>query len=159
MRTDEGVWLLITIAVRESLGVYDRDNEVLSFCGAARQVGSYYVVPVIQIPGSVFQKFPPLQLPTTDDEYVPKGDQSLIHSAIAVLLEEASKALLAAEPGRAMVSAMRSATEIVSEAADRFMNIPDFRQKRFLRIAGLISSRVSQVSPYIPCTLTVPFPS
>jgi hypothetical protein len=115
----------VTIALRESLGVYDRDNEMLSFCGAARPVGDYYVVPVIQIPESVFQKFPPLQLPATDDEYLPKGNQSLIHSAIAVLLEEASKALLAAEPGRAMVSAMRSATEIVSEAADRFMNIPD----------------------------------
>jgi hypothetical protein len=86
----------VTTAVRGALDVYDRDNEVQSFCGAARPVGIYYVVPVIQIPEYLFQKFPPLQLPETDDEYLPKGKHSLIHSAIEVLLEEASKELLTA---------------------------------------------------------------
>ena len=115
----------VTSAVRQSLGVYDRDRKVVSFCGVARPVEKFYVVPVIQIPESLFEKFPPLQLPPTDDEYTPKGNQSLVHSAIAVLLQEASKALLDAEPGRAIFSTMRSAPEIVSEAADRFMDIPD----------------------------------
>lgn len=115
----------VKTAVSESLAAYDRENEVQSFCGAARPVGSYYVVPVIQIPKSVLQKFPPILLPETDDEYLPKGERSLIHSALEVLLEEASKELFSPDPGHSFFSDMRSATEIVNAAAQRFMNIPD----------------------------------
>jgi hypothetical protein len=113
------------VVVRESMESFDKANDVQSFCGAARPVGNYYVVPVIQIPNSLFKQFPPLNLPDTGDEYQPKGHHSLIHSAIFTLLDEASHDLLGKDPGRSLTSTMRSAKEIVGEAAERFMRIPD----------------------------------
>jgi hypothetical protein len=114
-----------TIVVQQALEEFDRHNGVRSFCGSAQPVGSYYVVPVIQIPNEIFQQFPPLNLPDSGDRYQPKGEHSLIHSALYTLLDEASHDLLGPNPGRSLTSTMRSAHEIVGEAAERFMGIPD----------------------------------
>jgi hypothetical protein len=114
-----------TMVVRDSLSQFDRDQDVRSFCGAARPVGNYYVVPVIQVPKSLFRQFPPLILPNSGDEFQPHGEQSLIHSCLGVLLDEASRELLGPDPGRSGSSMMRTATEIVTEGAENFMRIPD----------------------------------
>jgi hypothetical protein len=122
-----------SIVVQEALNEFDRQNDVRSFCGSARPIGSYYVVPVIQIPGAIFWQFPPLNLPDTEDQFQPKGEHSLIHSALGTLLDEASHDLLGPDPGRSTTSTMRSASEIVGEAAERFMRIPDLltAQRRY----------------------------
>lgn len=114
-----------TMVVQESLRRFDQDNNVKSFCGAARPVGNYYVVPVLQIPTDLFRQFPPLDLPKSDDDYQPSGERSLIHSCLGVLLDEASRDLLGPDPGRSLTSGMRSASEIVAEGAENFMRIPD----------------------------------
>jgi len=114
----------VTTTVDDALKPYDIKNGVRSFCGSARPVGDYYVVPVIQTPEWLFTQFPPLEVPPNNDPYYPQGHRSLIHSSIATLLDEASKELLSAEPGRSVISAMRSAAEIVHDAATRFMRIP-----------------------------------
>jgi hypothetical protein len=115
-----------SMAVREALVSFDESNQVRSFCGSARPVGDYYVVPVLQIPNAVFQKFPPLSLPDTGRDYTPKGEHSLIHSAITVLLDEASEDLLLPDPGRSLSFDTRAASDIAREAAERFLRIPDF---------------------------------
>jgi hypothetical protein len=115
-----------SMAVREALGSFDQSNNVRSFCGSARPVEDYYVVPVLQIPNAVFQKFPPLLLPDTGRDFTPKGEQSLIHSAVGVLLEDASEYLLLPNPGRNLTFDMRAASDIAREAAERFLRIPDF---------------------------------
>lgn len=114
-----------TIVVQESLEEFDRENEVKSFCGEARPVGNYYVVPVVQIPIELFRQFPPLSLPKAEDRFRPSGDHSLVHSCLFVLLDEASRDLLGPNPGRSTTSGMRSAPEIVAEGAENFMRIPD----------------------------------
>ena len=111
-------------AVRDALRRFDTENEVKSFCGSARPLGDYYVVPVIQIPEVTFRQFPPLNIPSNSDRYAPQGERSLIHSSIDVLLEEASAELLAPEPGRSVGSKMRRADEIVHTAASNFLRIP-----------------------------------
>jgi hypothetical protein len=115
-----------SMAVREALGPFDQSNNVRSFCGSARPVGDYYVVPVLQIANAVFQKFPPLSLPDSGRDFTPKGEQSLIHSAVHVLLDEASENLLLPDPGRNLSFEMRAASDIAREAAERFLRIPDF---------------------------------
>lgn len=116
-----------TKAVREALKTFDAENDLQSFCGQARPVGDYYVVPVIQLPKLLFQQFSPLVIPpSTDDDCRPAGEKSLIHSCIDILSEEASKELLTEEPGRSINGSMRKATEIVLEAAARFMRVPDY---------------------------------
>jgi len=115
-----------SMAAQEALVTFDQVNKVRSFCGSACPVGGYYVVPVLQVPALVFDKFPPLQLPDTGRDYTPKGEQSLIHSAIGVLLDEASEYLLQPDPGRNLSFDMRHASDIAREAAERFMRIPDF---------------------------------
>jgi hypothetical protein len=115
-----------TMAVKEALVIFDQANNVRSFCGSARPVGGYYVVPVLQVPNAVFDKFPPLELPDTGRDYTPKGEKGLIHSAIGVLLDEASGYLLQPDPGRNLSFDMRQASDIAREAAERFMRIPDF---------------------------------
>jgi hypothetical protein len=117
--------LSATIVVEDSLKKFDQENEVKSFCGAASPVGNYYVVPVLQVPAGLFRQFPPLNLPKTDDAYQPSGEQSLVHSCLHVLLDEASRDLLGPDPGRSLTSGMRSAPEIVAEGAEKFMLIPD----------------------------------
>ena len=114
-----------TIVVQDSLKKFDQDNEVKSFCGAARPVGNYYVVPVLQVPTSLFDQFPPLSLPKIEDKFQPSGDHSLVHSCLRVLLDEASRDLLGPDPGRSLTSGSRSASEIVAEGAEDFMRIPD----------------------------------
>ena len=44
----------VTRAVRQALSPYDIEHSVRSFCGIAYLVGNYYVVPIIQVPESIF---------------------------------------------------------------------------------------------------------
>jgi hypothetical protein len=55
-----------SMAVREALSAIDETNGVRSFCGSARPVEDYYVVPVLQFPNAVFERFPPLSLRIPD---------------------------------------------------------------------------------------------
>jgi hypothetical protein len=111
--------------VQQCLQEFDRAENVKSLCGAARPIGPYYVVPVVQVPTSLFRQFPPLNLPDIEDEFHPCGEQSLIHSCLGALLNEASQDLLGPDPGRSLSGRSRTATEIVAEGAARFMQIPD----------------------------------
>lgn len=125
-----------TIVVRNALKAYDDEHDVRSFCGAARPVENYYVVPVIQVPKELFKEFPPVNLPETEDEYWPSGEYSLILSCLGVLLSEASRDLLVPDPGRSINSSMRSAYEIVAQGAEAFMRIPDMltAQERYATV-------------------------
>ena len=115
-----------SMVVREALVSFDQTNNVRSFCGSSCPVGDYYVVPVFQIPSAVFQKFPPLSLPDTGRDFTPKGEHSLIHSVMRVLLDDASEYLLLPDPGRNLSFDMRAASDITREAAEQFLHIPNF---------------------------------
>lgn len=125
-----------TTVAQNALKPFDAKYGVRSFCGAARPVENYYVVPVIQVPNELFAEFPPLTLPLTDDEYWPSGECSLILSCLGVLLNEASRDLLVPDPGRSINISMRSAYEIVAQGAEAFMRIPDMltAQERYATI-------------------------
>jgi hypothetical protein len=125
-----------TMVVQNALKPFDENHEVRSFCGAARPVENYYVVPVIQVPNELFKEFPPVDLPETEDEYWPSGEYGLILSCIGVLLSEASRDLLVPDPGRSINSSMRSAYEIVAQGAETFMRIPDMltAQERYATV-------------------------
>jgi hypothetical protein len=133
-------------AVQESLKTFDKDHDVKSFCGAARPIGNYYVVPVLQISMSVFRQFPPLDLPNSEDEFHPSGEHSLVHSCLRVLLDEASRDLLGPEPGRSLTSDMRSASEIVAEGAENFMRIPDLLTSKEGYGSGDLFQRLNIIS-------------
>lgn len=125
-----------TMVVRNALKPFNKKHRVRSFCGMARLVENYYVVPVIQVPEELFAEFPPLTLPDTDDESWPSGEYSLILSCLSVLLDEASRELLLPDPGRSINSSMRSANEIVAHGAEVFMRIPDMltAQERYATV-------------------------
>ena len=139
----------VSMAVREALVSFDQTNNVRSFCGSARPVEDYYVVPVFQIPSAVFQKFPPLSLPDTGRDFTPKGEHSLIHSVMHVLLDEASEYLLLPDPGRNLSSDMRAASDIAREAAEQFLHIPNFLTGTF----GYIGNRSLPETEYPVLTL------
>jgi len=109
-------------AVEQPLNTYDVENMVKSFCGFAHLVDEYYVVPVIQIPNSVFDKFPPLKEPP--EERGKSYYRSFIHAAISGLLNEAKEELRRPDPGHKILTDMRSAEEIVLKAAIKFMWTP-----------------------------------
>lgn len=134
------------MAVREALSAFDETNGVRSFCGSARPVEDYYVVPVLQFPNDVFERFPPLSLPDAERDFTPKGDHSLIHSAIAVLLDEASEYLLLPDPGRNLSFDMRNASDMAREAAERFLRIPDYLTGTFGYSATDLFQRLNVVS-------------
>lgn len=109
-------------AVEAALAAYDRENQVRSFAGGPAPVGDYYVVPVLQVPTELFERFRPLREPVSDGRFT--GSPSVIHAAVAQVLSEAHDELLRPEPGRFLRGRSRSPEEIVRLAAASFMYSP-----------------------------------
>ncbi len=108
--------------VQDALGPYDAQAGVRSFAGTPAPVDGYYVVPVLQIPNAVFERFRPLREPVTDGYYT--GASSLIHAAVNEVLSEAHDEQLRPDPGRHSSTRLASFKEIVSRAASNFMYTP-----------------------------------
>jgi hypothetical protein len=109
-------------ALVEALHPFDARERVRSFCGTAAPVGNFHVVPVVQVPEAVFESFPPLREPIGDDRFAPHP--SFIHAALGHLLDEAIDELQRPDPGRHVLGKMRTAEEIVRQAAATFMKTP-----------------------------------
>lgn len=106
-------------AVQECLKTYDTKESVRSFAGMPAPVAGYYVVPVLQIPNTVFERFRPLRETITNDFCT--TPPSLIHAAIKQILREAQDELLRPEPGRDILPKWASVEEIMNRAASYFM--------------------------------------
>jgi hypothetical protein len=110
-------------AVREEIArriqLFDHENATVSLCGSVYPVDHYYVCPIIQVPGSLFERFPPLTF-TAKTQFEP-SELSFIKSCIWRVLEEAHKSLVFPEPGRGIHDAMRSPEEVIARAASNFM--------------------------------------
>ena len=112
----------VRIAVEKMLKTYDSDNGVRSFAGSPAPISDYYIVPVLQLPSALFQRFRPLREPITFNVFT--GCPSLIHAAVFEVLAEAHDELLRPEPGRHLAGKTRSPEEIVRRAATSFMYTP-----------------------------------
>ena len=93
-------------AVQKILRAYDTDRFVHSFAGRPAPVDDYYVVPILQLPSGIFDRFYILRKPNPDGH--PSGHLSLIHTAVYEVLTEASDELLRPEPGYYSYSQLRS---------------------------------------------------
>jgi hypothetical protein len=109
-------------AVQAALVPYDAKEDVRSFAGAPSRVDGYYVVPVLQIPNAIFERFRPLREPVSDGRFT--GIPSLIHAAVKQVLREAHDELLRPDPGRFLSGRSASSEEIVRRAASDFMYTP-----------------------------------
>ncbi len=114
----------VTTSVSRALRRFDQEHGVRSFCGSAQLVGDFYVTPVIQVPEALFRKFPPLDDKPLKREFGSNGYRSVIHAALATVLEEASKELQRPEPGRSVHGDMRNASEVSHIAATAFARTP-----------------------------------
>jgi len=114
----------VSTAVARALEGFDAENGLRSFCGEAYVVDDYYVTPVVQVSEALFQTFPPLEARPPTHWQGGNGYRSLIHAALAAVLDEASQELLRPEPGRSVRSKMRSAEELIRIAARNFMHTP-----------------------------------
>lgn len=106
----------------ETLRECDSEHGVRSFVRIAGDVGQYHVFPVIQLPEDLFERFTPLREPTRDG--VLSGPPSLIHAAVAAVLDEAREELRRQDPGRQHAQRFRSTSEIVRQAGVSFMRTP-----------------------------------
>ena len=107
-------------AVQKALKPYDSCHSVRSFAERAAPVGDYYVVPVLQLPTELFDRFRPLREPVSDGTV--SGHASLIHAVVSEVLQDAHDELIRPEPGRRLVG--RSAKEVALRAAASFMYSP-----------------------------------
>lgn len=114
----------VSTAVGRALKPFDADNNVISFVGESRTLGDFYVVPVLQVPESLFRKFPPLKEQPRRHEVIGNGHLSLIHAALATVLDEVTAALQLPDPGRSLSDGMRRPSEIAKIAAEAFMHTP-----------------------------------
>ena len=112
----------VRTAVQKKLKRYDYDNKVRSFAGPPAPVGDYYVVPVLQLPTAIFQRFRPLREPIKFNIFT--GHPSLVHAAVSQVLAEAHDELLRPDPGRYVVGRTKSPEEIVGRAGESFMRTP-----------------------------------
>lgn len=108
-------------AVQKAFVEYDSGHSAESFAGRPAPVDDFYVVPVLQLPTSVFERFRPLSKPVSDGFF--SGHASLIHAALAQVLDEAHDELLRPDPGRSLLPS-RSAVETARQSAGRFMRTP-----------------------------------
>ena len=111
----------VRMAVQNALVEYDSSHRVRSFVGRPAPIDHFYVVPVLQVPASVFERFRPLPKPVSDG--LVSGHVSLIHAALAHLLDEAHDELLQPDQGWSFLRS-RSAAEIARQAASSFMRTP-----------------------------------
>lgn len=109
-------------AVQDALLPYDQQHRVRSFGGFPEALDGYHVVPILQVPETIFDRYPPLREPMSDGRFT--GHPSLIHAAISKTLEEAREALRGKDPGRFADSISASASEIARRAASSFMYTP-----------------------------------
>lgn len=109
-------------AVQKALDGYDLGHDVRSFAGVSARVDDYYVVPVLQLPTEMFQRYRPLREPVSDGHV--SGHPSLVHAAVSEVLEAALDELIRPEPGRELAGRWRSAEESTRRAAASFMATP-----------------------------------
>lgn len=108
--------------VQKMLHAFDLDNDIRSFAGQPSSVNDYYVVPVLQLPRQLFERFRPLREPVSDGYFTHPA--SLIHAAISEVLTSAYDELQRPEPGSDFGMRSRSTEEIVHRAATSFMYTP-----------------------------------
>lgn len=113
----------VRTSIQQALAPFDRANAVVSFCGSARPVGDFYVVPVVQVSSALFDRYPPLNFSNVDEQRIEflRDRRSLVHSAVYCILDEAKKSLEGPDPGRTVISEMRSADEVAQRAAHSFL--------------------------------------
>jgi hypothetical protein len=105
-------------AVREVTSVYDAEHATVSFCGVPGRVEGYYVVPVLQFKQEQLQAYPRLPTAVRFQEW--QSPVSYLDAIIACLLADATSALAAKEPGRAIHETRADVPAILRRAADRF---------------------------------------
>lgn len=120
----------VSTAAKVALTPYASENGVSFFCGLARPIDDYYVVPILELSNEVFEKFPPLKAKEPEHHRDFRGTTSLIHACVATLLSEASSALERPEPGRFRSEGMRDADEIIMKSASYFMCTPAYLTTR-----------------------------
>ena len=106
-------------AVVEAL---DNASGVTSFFGSARSVGEYHVVPVIQVPSTIFNLFPLLPQLKVHRHFT--TSPGFIHTCMHYVLDEAFEEMAQPEPGRFIGWGRRSAGDIIRLAAASFMRTP-----------------------------------
>ena len=109
-------------AVQKALAGYDSSHRVESLAGRPAPVDDFYVVPVLQVPTSLLERFRPIPKQVSDGFLY--GHASLIHAALAHVLDEAHDELLRPDPGRSLLPS-RPAAEIARQAAVSFMRTPN----------------------------------
>lgn len=107
----------VSSAVGKALKPYDDEYKVRSFCGMSYPIDDFYVVPVIQIPEYVFEKYSSLQ-GKIGNEFT-SNYPSFIHAAISYLLHEATEELKKPNAGR--YAEFKSADEIIRLSASGFL--------------------------------------
>lgn len=120
----------VRTAVGKMLEIFDAEYDVTSFCGEVKCVDEYYVTPVIQIPNTIFRKFPPLAPKPINKQQQKVCFRSLIHASMYEVLHEAANELHKTEPGRSPYDSMRNAEEIVRVAAKKFLHTPGLSIER-----------------------------
>jgi hypothetical protein len=90
-----------------------------NFCSLSVPVGEYDVAVVIQLPLSLFERWPPVFV----KEWGETCERSFLVECVKALLGEAERALLLPEPGASPADeSVRSAAEIIERAATTFMS-------------------------------------
>lgn len=129
----------ISKAVKKSLLPYDQENNVESFIGLSTLVEGYYVTPIIQIPLSLFEKYPRLNQQTYTDENLSQGSLSFIDAVLLKSLNEISKCLTSKEPGWDLLREI-NIQEIIRSAANNFLYTPSIRIKECYSFTNLFET-------------------
>jgi sensor domain DACNG-containing protein/sensor domain DACNH-containing protein/DisA checkpoint controller-like protein len=106
-------------AVMEVTRAYDEEHKTRTYCGFPTRAAGYHVVPILQFNETELSEYPTLDEPIEHDRW--KSPVSLVESVIERVLEEATAALKADEPGRFILGTFPSETTgILRKAGDRF---------------------------------------
>ena len=112
----ENIWRdCVRKSVRAALSKVDTEAGVVSFCGPARPVLDYHVVPVIQVPSYIFEPYPRLPVLKGWNGY--QTSEGLLTECMVEVLVEAAEEMGRPNPGRGFPMNSSSAPEIVRRRA------------------------------------------
>lgn len=103
--------------VRRRLKPYDDANGVVSFCGAPTPVDKHYVVPVVQAPAALFERYPVVERIGFEHKL---RRLSFIEECMRQLLKDASIALWRPDAGHHLEE-FRPGEEVATRAAQALM--------------------------------------
>ena len=122
----------VPLTVQSMINHYDSQYAIKSFPGRPVLINDYYVIPVLQLPIALFERYPSLVKPDIPQPFSHPAHVSLIHASVSKVLDKAYDHLCQRDDNMEPMAGedygvwSRSSDDIIRQAASTFMETLQF---------------------------------